>query len=229
MASDYALPALESTLSMTEAADLLHLPYSNFGHDDERLLTGFLNFVKAVRSNLNIDPENPYVKLMDAADSALDVISAIHAGTPFTGFTLRAFSGVIALSLMVDNAATLNLFRLKFKDVISNPRCPFIASDVDSALIGVFMSACFSFWLSYDQLDTNQESRMATRSSLRHATSCALITDTPFACWFKVVTENKFDADVSTIMLSTKMHIVRRITAQDGRSLIAAIQTMSFE
>jgi hypothetical protein len=229
MANGYALPALESTLSMTEAAELLYLPYSNFGHDDERLLTGFVKFVSAVRSNLSLDTDNPYVQLMDSAESALGVIISIHNGTPFADMALRAFSGIVALSLMVDSAPTLNLFRLRFREIVNNPKCPFIANTVDSALIGVFMSSCFAFWLAYDQLDTNLESRQPTRSALRHATSTTLVTDTPFACWFKVVTENKFNANVSTILLPTKLNIIRRITAPDGRSIVAAIQTMSFE
>jgi hypothetical protein len=203
------LPVNESSLSVKDAnemiADMLH----RHAQSKRFLITAFSEFAQELNAEIKATLSSPWVDLMEHAASAIKLVTSVLEITTNPESLTRATTALLALSFVVQKTPTLNFFRKNARQIVESNESPMILSESSKSYVTVFLDGIFALWLSYDQLDASDETRVRARSAMNKTMESQLVKNKVATTWMGVVMQRGFESAVST---EVKIDIVSIIT-----------------
>jgi len=192
--------ARESTLSVNDAVELVALMHKNHSQPKISPIDSFYKFVSGISDFINDRITTAWSERMEGAKSALALVIPIIKQEFNDEMRLRAFTALLATTFATSKSNTLDYFRKHSLEIMNSNRSPFVLSETGKTIASHFLSAVMMFWISYDQMDIEYETRSIAREALNTVSTEFATNDSLFLTWMKEVTAAKFNANISTIM-----------------------------
>jgi len=192
--------ASESTLSVDEAVELVTIIFQNHSQPKIKPMESFQHFARTLSDRIYVETHNVWSQRMKEAVGVMEFTIPIVRQDFNDDLRLKAFTTILALSFALSKSSTLDLFRRKSEEIVNSNRSPFTLSAVGKTMLGTYMSALMMFWLCYDQLDIEDETRSLIKAFFSSASERFLLTDKPSFLWMTQVIVAKFDKKIRTIL-----------------------------
>jgi len=189
-------PTVRSSLSVSDAVELISIMHDNHSQTDIKVLTDFAIFVEDMSSM--IEGNDPWEFKMRESSSALALVTNIVKQDYNDDMRVSAFTSVLALSLAINNASTLEYFLMNSREITDHVSLPFVLNDVSKSLMRCYMSGVMTFWLSYDQLDIIKGPNSPVLTALNNASFKLSLVNMPLLMWIREVIIIKFEKEKKT-------------------------------
>lgn len=202
------LPVNESSLSISDANEMISDMLHRHSQTKRFLLTAFSEFAEELNSEIKVSLSSSWVDLMEHATTAIKLVTSALEVSTNPESVVRATTALLALSYVVQKTPTLNYFRMNARRIIESTESPLILNDSAKSYVTVFLDGIFALWLSYDQLDASSETRALARQAMNKTMESQLVKNKVATTWMGIVMQRGFESSVSTEVRTTQVSIV---------------------
>jgi len=212
------LRAIESSLTSDDVCNMLLDFKPCVSIETDFFIEAIDEFISKMNEKLErnrlSEEDKAWANQMSSAASLTKLMTGIikqeHTGT----VAKNMFATIIGLSIMVTSASSLAYILKNGVAIANNPLFPFPVSGRLLGTTSMYITALFSFWLSYDQLHAKSSSRAVLSDAYGAALEELMPTRLLLFLWTKLLLENKFSSKLRYIQYSDRLMVKEDITEE---------------
>jgi len=203
-----SLRAIESSLTITEAAELANFMYNHHAHESALFIKSLLTYVDFYEMGMTGNTDSEWVSFVNESMNGLKAFEGYINGNEANKNLLKAATSVLALSIAIDKTPNIVYMRINVDNILKTTSFKNTLTAIDLEALAVFTVSLFKFWLAIDQLDATENTRALNRSVTTAVAKTMMDHEWRFLKWMAVIFNEKFKSSMFTVENNSEISII---------------------